>query len=762
MSGTGILLLFLILIQSLFAQTSSNNHVVSGDTVSIGNIKPSLTISRCENNAITVDGVLDEPAWKKCEAAKDFVEIDPGDNTKPPVETEAYFTYDDNNFYAAFICYDNDMSKLLAGMSDRDNMFSDDWVGMIIDTYGDHKQAYEMFSNPKGIQGDGIWTPTGENMDFDMLYQTEAKIYKDKWIVEFAVPFKSLRFPDKNIQSWDIHIIRTRPRQNRTQMSWAVVSKDNPEFLSQAGTIKGLKDLKKGHKLEILPYVIGTKFDTLSSGNNPSSGLTNNIPSGNFGVGLKYGLTSNLTAELVYNPDFSQVESDAAQISVNSASALYYPEKRPFFLEGSNIFSTTLSTVYTKLFNDPLFAGKIVGHAGKFDIGFLSIYDRHTPFIIPFKYGSNFIIADTVKSFSNVLRIKRDLNGESYFGLILTDREVESGHNRVFGLDGKLKFGNNDAFSWQLMEYMTKEINSPQLYSDTTVFNHNGNTLGFNGESYSGFGGVIAYDHSARLWSYGTALYQLPPEARQDVGYIVNNDYRNLTGYAQLNIFPQKGFTVKFFPAVNGNIRYDFDGRIKEQTLVPNFFIQFKDRLDASGYFLAVNNEQYLGVYLQNVRRGSLSVDVLTNNVISGGLTFEIGKYIVRFEDPPFIGFGYSANAYLTLKPLNGLRIDNTYSYSQLSESYGGQKLYAGYIFRNKLSFQFTKNLFLRLVTQYNSFSGELDIDPLFSYKWNPFTIFYIGSTHNITDYGSDSLYGGRFIQTQRQIFAKFQYLFTL
>jgi hypothetical protein len=126
------------------------------------------------------------------------------------------------------------------------------------------------------------------------------------------------------------------------------------------------------------------------------------------------------------------------------------------------------------------------------------------------------------------------------------------------------------------------------------------------------------------------------------------------------------------------------------------------------------------------------------------------------------VGFGYTASCNLTLKPFNRMVIDNAYSYSQLSDSYGGQKLYAGYIYRNKISFQFTKSLFLRLVTQYNSFSGELDIDPLFSYKWNPFTIFYIGSTHNITDYGSSFNDRGRFIQVQRQIFAKFQYLFTL
>src|SRR5205085_5089407 len=141
------------------------------------------------------------------------------------------------------------------------------------------------------------------------------------------------------------------------------------------------------------------------------------------------------------------------------------------------------------------------------------------------------------------------------------------------------------------------------------------------------------------------------------------------------------------FTAVNANLRYDYYGRIKEQVIMPNFYILFKNRIDINGYFLAVNNELYYDVYVKNVRRGSLSVNINTSSFISGGFTYERGRYIVRFADPPYAGSGFYAGMYLTLKPFNMLTIENNYDYAELSDSYGGNKLYAGYIYRNKTSF---------------------------------------------------------------------------
>ncbi|HRJ84227.1 MAG TPA: carbohydrate binding family 9 domain-containing protein [Ignavibacteria bacterium] len=729
------------------------------DSVNV-NMKPELTISKCKASEVVIDGILDEPVWETCNTATDFVEIEPGDNLPASVKTDVKMTYDEDNLYVAFICYDDRMSKLRVNLTDRDKMYQDDFVGILIDTYNDHKQAYEIFLNPFGIQGDGIWTKQGEEMNFDMLYEAEAKIYKDKWIVELAVPFKSIRFPDKDEQQWGVHIIRTRPRESRTQFSWAKVSRDNSEFLSQAGIIKGFKKLKKGQQLELLPFVLGSQFGYREDESDPGSKFINEKIKGDLGIGVKYGFSSNLTGEISINPDFSQVESDAAQISVNSSSAVFYPEKRPFFLDGANIFKSYINVVYTRMLNNPLYTAKLIGKIDDIDVGYLMGYDQNTPFIVPGKYGSDFILTD-LKSFGNALRLRKSLKGSSYIGFIGTDHETGDSYNRVVGLDGSFNFAGKYYFNWQALGYFTKELNDSAIYSNSTAINSVGNDAGFNGESLSGFGGTFALVRSSRNWNGEVFLNIAPPEARRELGYMSKNDFRELGMWHGYTIYPHNSVFLRIEPNFNTGVQYSYDGKIKEQWLVPQFYIQFKHQINLSGGYLAINNENYYDVYHKNVNRGWLNININTSSFVTGGAFYELGKYIVRFEEPSYIGWGFNAEAWMTIKPINNLVLENNYSYFELSKEKSAEKLYSGYIFRNKTSFQFTRRFFLRLVMQYDSFNRSFDIDPLFSYKWNPFTIFYIGSTHNLADIGKSQNHG-RFLETQRQFFAKFQYLFKM
>ena len=747
---------------SVVSQDNLSGDNVSQDKVardSAGlNIRPVLTISKCTNSAIKIDGVLSEPEWESCETATDFVEIEPGDNVKSKVITEVKLIYDDNYLYAAFICYDDKISKLRTSLTDRDKIYSDDYVGLLLDTYNDHKQAYEVFLNPYGIQGDGIWTKQGEEMNFDMLYDSEAKIYKDKWIVEIAIPFKSLRFPEKDEQEWGVHIIRTRPRDTRNQMSWAVISRDNPEFLGQAGILRGFKNLKKGKQLELLPFVLGSHF---GSREDIGSKFENEKIKGDLGIGIKYGFTSNLTGELTFNPDFSQVESDAAQIDVNTSTAVFYPEKRPFYLDGGNIFNSYINVIYTRMFNSPLYAAKLIGKIDDIDVGYLMGYDRKTPFIIPSKYGSDFIPTD-LKSFGNAIRLKKSLKGESHIGLIATDREIEDSYNRVIGFDGSVKFWGNFYANWQLMGYFTKELNRPDLYENETPINKKGNDAGFNGETISNYGGTLSLNRNTRNWNSEIFLNIAPPEARRYLGYIGRNDFREIGIWNGFDIYPKNHMILHIQPRFNAGVQYDYNNRIKEQWFVPEVFFQFSKQVNFSSGMLAVNNENYYDVYHKNVHRGWINLNVNTFSAVRGGGYIELGKFIVRFEEPSYVGWGFNSELWLTLKPLNSLSIENSYNYFELQKQRGGEILYAGYTIRSKASFQFTRKFFLRLIVQYDSFSKKFNIDPLFSYKWNPFTIFYIGSTNELSEYRSSFGNKVKFTETTRQFFAKFQYLIKL
>ena len=733
---------------------------VKGDTLAIGNINPRITAPRCGNSEIVLDGKLDEKAWQNAASCGNFVEINPGDNIKCEVDTKVLVTYDDDNLYFAFICYENDMSKLRANICDRDKMWNDDYVGVIIDTYRNNQKGYELFCNPYGIQGDATWTPTAENDSYDMVFKSEAKIYKDKWIVEMAIPFKSIRFPSKEKQEWSLHIIRTRPRENRTQMSWAVISRDNPSFFGQAGILDGINNVKNGKNLEILPYVIGSQNGYKEDVDNPNSNFINDKVKGDFGVGLRYGFTSNLSGEVVYNPDFSQVESDAAQVDVNTASALFYTEKRPFFLEGNDFFTTYINIAYTRMINKPLFAAKLLGKIGGLDVGYIGAYDKKTQFILPYDYGSHFALFDSLESFSNILRLRKSLKGDSYLGLMATDREVKKGYNRVLAFDGSLNFNSYYYFNWQVASYNTKEINDTTLYIDSAMIGGGKHDLTFNGEKFNGFGGELMLIRQARNLYSDLIYYDSPPEERRDLGFANSVDYRQLITDNTFMFYPKKGFFIKVNPSMTAYIKYKYDGSVKERVFLPNIFLQCKDLIDVSGYFLAVNDEDYKNVMLTGVRRGWVTFNINTTNAVKGGGTLEAGKYIIRFGDPG-VGFGINISLWMDLRLFDRLLMENTYTYSELSTSYHGEKLFAGYIIRDKASFQFTKSFFLRLVTQYDTFEKILEVDPLFSYKWNPFTIFYIGSTNSITDYGEAGDHP-RFVKTGRQFFAKFQYLFRL
>lgn len=743
----------------IFGVISYSQETIAIDTVNT-NSKPEITISKCGNSLINIDGVIDEPVWETCQTAGNFVEIEPGDNLPAIVKTDVKMTYDDDNLYVAFICYDDRISKLRANLSDRDKMYQDDFVGILLDTYNDHKQAYEIFLNPYGIQGDGIWTKQGEELNFDMLYDAEAKIYKDKWIVELAIPFKSIRFPEKDEQQWGVHIIRTRPRESRTQFSWAKISRDNSEFMSQAGILKGFKKLKKGKQLELLPYVIGSQFSFREDPYDPQSPFINEKIKGDLGIGIKYGFSSNLTGEISFNPDFSQVESDAAQINVNSSSAVFYPEKRPFFLDGANIFKSYINVVYTRMLNNPLYTAKLIGKIDDIDVGYLLGYDQNTPYIIPTKYGSDFIQTD-LKSFGNALRLKKSLKGSSFIGFIGTDHETGDSYNRVAGFDGSFNFAEKYYFNWEALGYFTKEMNDSAIYDNSTKINSKGNDAGFNGEKLSGFGGTFSLVRRSRHLNGELFLNIAPPEARRELGYVAKNDFRELGIWMGYTFYPENSIVLRVEPNFDAGIQYDYDGRIKEQWFAPKFYVQFKHQVNMNGGFLAVNNENYYDVYHKNVHRGWLEMNINTSSRATGGAFLELGKYIVRFEEPSYVGWGWIAEAWMTVKPLHNLVLENNYSYFELAKEKGGEKLYTGYIFRNKTTFQFTRKFFLRLVLQYNSFSKSFDIDPLLSYKWNPFTIFYIGSTHNLADIGSPPNHG-RFLQTRRQFFAKFQYLIKL
>jgi len=755
------------------SQNKSDSTIVinSKDTVSWKpNSEREVTVPRINNSKIDIDGDLNEAAWMNAKKFENFSEVDPGDNIKPTVKTEAYIFYDDENIYIGYKCYENDINSVRKTFTSRDLIFSDDWVGFFFDTYNEKKQAYELIVNPYGIQADLIWNaPGNEDETYDAIWYSNAKIHDNMWSVEMVIPFKSIRFPNRSEQIWNFHLIRNHPRTNREQICWDPISRDDPTLYSHSPKMHGIKDIKGGNNLEILPFVVSSQRGSLNDFNNSESGINNEKIKGQFGLNVKYGITSNLTSDLAINPDFSQVESDAAQVDVNNTFALFYPEKRPFFIEGNDIFKSPMNIVYTRSINNPLFAFKLSGKIGRTDVGYTVAYDQKTPFIIPFQEHSDFIATDR-KSTSNILRLKQAIgNNDSYVGLILTDREVNKdnnkafdvdGYNRVFGFDGNFRFLENYSLSFQSLRLFTREINFPD-YTNPERFDNGKYSAALDGEYFAGFSNYVSLNRSARRWNFQFSYNDASPDTRRDNGYNSNNDFRTVQTNQYYDFYPEGKIIKRVEPSVYGYMRYDYDGRIREQFAQANLYFRLPLQISTNFGFFLVNNEMFGGIFHEGVRRANFNLSFSTFDWLRGNLYIASGKSIVRTENP-YIGYVNDYEVSGTIKPVDRITLENSYVYYELLKSFGGEKIYAGYIFRNKTNVQVTKNLSARLIFQYDTFSGNFNFSPLISYKINPFTIFYVGSTYDYNDVVSTPNDVYKKVLTDRQYFMKLQYLWRL
>ena len=722
-----------------------------------------------------IDGVLDDAIWNSAIRLGNFSEISPGENVEPSVQTEALFTYDQDNLYVAFICHD-DPTTIRATVTDRDAMFRDDYVGIMIDTFSDQQNAYEFFVNPYGIQGDLRRTGHNEDSSYDAVWHSGGEINGDGWTAEMSIPFRSLRFPDAPSQNWGLHVIRTRPRDSREQHSWVPISRDENCLFCSAGTINGLEGINQGKNLEILPYVIGSQSSYLEDTEDPGSVFIEEPGNTDTGRGVKYGITSNYTLDFSYNPDFSQIESDAAQIDVNTTFALFFPERRPFFQEGADIFRTMINTVYTRSINDPIMAGKITGKSGKTTVGYMAARDETTPYIVPFEESSQFAVNG--RSYSNIVRVKRDILEDSFFGLIATDRrnETNGGTNTNLGLDTEVRFLENYRLRAHAQASYTKEPDDSVLseeFEDIRFGSENQYDSFFNGEDFAGHAAEVSFGRDAKHWNFWTWYEDYSPTFRAENGFVSANNNREVGLWTGYMFYTDEGrFTELIQPQFNWGRQYNYDGLLKDEWIQPNIWIRFHKQTSIwAGYLMS--HERFAGVHVEGIRRIQWNINTNFSAMLSGGMWAAIGQSMVRDSEDPRLGNQRTLEFWGTLKPTSRLSLSLTLQSYNMTETkshwspetgeriHAGDEIYDVYIGRARLSYQFTRNLFFRVVTQYVDSDDLFEVDPLLSYKLNPFTVFFLGSSYNFMQF--DSKIPGQapaYTQTERTYFIKFQYLF--
>lgn len=709
---------------------------------------------------IDMTGKLTDPHWKLAPKVDMKFEIQPGNNTPAPQKTTVLTLYNSRYLYFGFICHDSHPAQIRAHITQRDNAFNDDFVGVILDTYDDHQRAYEVFENPYGVQMDGMRTGNNEDMSFDMVWQSKAALNDSGYTAVMAIPFKSLRFPARDVQNWGIEFIRNLPRSSRIQISWVRLNLNDPCILCQLGTLKGLKGLQSTGAVELLPYVMGFESGNINDDSNPQSGFSNGPFKGRVGIGLKITPNPSLSLEGVINPDFSQVESDAAQISVNNNFALFYPEKRPFFMGGSDIFSTLIQAYYSRTINNPIAAAKAVDKSGPLSIAYLGAEDRDSPFIVAGEEGSvsdnsgNNDFQSPYKSFSNIIRARYNFGLQSFVGAIATTRNFTHAHNYVGGADWSLFFDKNYTFDGQFLLSNTRELNDTSLVSDPSFFGNTRFTKAFDGQEYNGTGLQVDFKREARHYSFRLTYKDFSPTFQAQDGYVSSNDERFIDMSHSLEFYPNDGFVDNWGADLESALQFDYQGARKQLYIVPDVYINMAGQVNIWADYLLVNDELFNSVAFSQVHRWGFGVYSNPSSAVTISLNASMGRFIYR-DDPPALGEGHNISAEITVNPTDKLSLTFDYSRSRLSNVVGRQLFFDGYITRMVGIYQFSNKVFIRLIGQYDQFQKTVEIDPLFSYKLNPFTIFYAGSTHSMENYGDP--YG--IVQTGRQFFIKLQYL---
>lgn len=727
---------------------------------------PSLAV-RPAAGSIQVDGELDDAGWKGAAVADGFAEVQPGDQIEPPVRSEAWVTFDDANLYVALIAQD-DPQAVRVHVTDRDNIFKDDYFGVMLDTYGDQSWAYELFVNPLGIQGDLRMVANGNEDDsFDIIWHSRGKVTERGWQVEIAIPFSSLRFPERDEQTWRLNFWRDHQRDVRRKYAWAATDRDNPCFMCNWGTLTGIRDIRPGRNLEAIASVIGSQAGSLADRGDPGSDFRNDPVSGDGELNLKYGINSTTTAELAVNPDYSQIESDAGRIDVNTTFALFFPERRPFFQEGSNLYSTWISGVYTRSINDPQAAAKITGQSGRTQYLYLAARDEASPMILPHEQSSDFLLLDG--SFSNIARVRHSLREESFLGAMVTDRRLEGGGaGSLVSGDALFRVFRNYRVELQAAASRTEEPDDPSLtgHLEPATFDRDRHTVAFDGETFWGNAYYASIERDARTWNFDLDWWDYDPAFRTDNGFTIQNDYRQASGWSGLFLRPNRGWLVEWEPSLGIGRVWNHENRFKDEWLRPQVWFNLKSQTSFGSQYL-ISRERFGTEVFPGIRIWSFWLDTQPTEILGGGFSFNTGRGIYRDFDAPELAQQENRSVYVNLKPSSRVELNVDWDYAKMDSRITDTNLFEGWIVRNRITVNFTQQLFLRTIVQYNDFNERLDLEPLLTYRINPFTVFYVGSTNQIRRYDADADAADPVTQSmwrsaERQYFAKLQYLFRI
>ncbi|UCC39279.1 MAG: carbohydrate binding family 9 domain-containing protein [Candidatus Aminicenantes bacterium] len=701
---------------------------------------------------IKVDAVLDEQAWEKALILELKYEVRPGENVPPPVRTEVLLTYDKDNLYAAFRCYDPEPSSIRAHLRDRDTLGGDDWIALIFDTFNDNRRSFDFLVTAQGVQLDQIEAQSGEDPGWDTIWDCSSKITEWGYTVEIAIPFSSLRFQRREgPQIWGFDAVRRYPREHAYHIGLFSRDRSNNCYMCQAVKIKGFEGASPGRNIEINPTVIGARTDDRPEF--PEGDLKKRDQDAEFGLTARWGMTPNLTLNLTANPDFSQVEADALQLDINQPFALFYPERRPFFTEGTDFFSALENMIYTRTIRNPSWGIKLTGKEGANTMGAYMLRDEVTNLIFPGSQGSTSTSLDKT-NISSVIRYKRDLGSRYTVGLLATDREGKDYFNRVYGFDLDFRVTRTNQFQLLVMGSSTK-------YPTDVASNNNQPSGTFNDRLIS-----FEYDHYTRTWGWWADYEDAGPEFRTDLGYYPRVGYRNAEGGLLYTWNAKPGSWWSLF-RVGSEFNYyeDHNGALLNKT--GSLWFQYtgtmQSNLSIRGW---INREGYNKRQFDQtffLIEGSFwptsNLMLYANTVFGEQIDYANTRLGKRFRLSPYLTYNLGKH----------MRFSFGHSFERMTVQ--DVRLYTANISQSTAVYQFNVRTFFRAIIQYvdydyNTSNYTFPIDSeyrrffaqfLFSYKINARTVLFLGYSDN---YFGAQAYG--LTQSDRTFFVKLGYAWVL
>lgn len=721
--------------------------------------RPTLQVQR-SSGEITIDGDLSDAGWRGAQPATNFTEHSPGDEIAPQVRTEAFVTFDSDNLYLSAICY-ADPDKVRATFSERERIFSDDNIGFFFDTYGDASRAYILNITPHGNQYDALWSAgSGEDGNFDFVFESAGKITDSGYQVEVAVPFSSLRFPNKPVQEWKFDFYRHHKREVHYSMSWATYDQNESCWPCQWGSVSGIEGVKPGKGIELLPSFVSHQSGAVTDDDDPVNSFNNGDFFGDLSLGGKYSISSDVIVEATYNPDFSQIEADASQIDVNETFALDFDEVRPFFQEGADLFRSNFRAVYTRSINDPEFAAKLSAKFGRTSISALSAQDERTASFVPFEEGSGFIPSG--KSFTNIFAVRRSFGQSSHLRTIVTDRRFDGGGSgSLVSFDGTLRLSKSVSVKGQYMYTHTEEPDETRLdaYLPDSTFDHGKYTSAFDGESFSGAGSLVNFNYQPRSGFIDVYAYQRSATFRAENGFQPRNADRWFNSFYGYIFRPKGSIFHRITPSVNIRRIWNVDGLPKDETYALRTELNLRQ---AQGWIWTqyiVNNERFRGNEYNDLWSYSLVAGATLSQAFGFNAEWSFGNQIARSDQAvgreTFLGFS------LDFRPTDRLLVQPSVVHIESHDINTDHEFFRGYIARSRASYQFSRELSLRLVTEYNDFAKNWSVDPLLTYRINPFSTFFLGATYDYDRYADSNSAVESYMTrlSNRQFFMKVQYL---